>query len=630
MRKKWDVQKIFFDSANQNFEYEDKILIAKVDLLRSVVEQSGFEQFRNEFAKIEFAANVHIMFISRFLNKNARLVLTPEERKRDSKGNMRISLNLDEEIQIMDKCMAYFDTWKAWSKEQKVDDLSTKWGVKKWEELFISSVTFRNLKICVGAFFAYAKQVLSNNPDLIFVPYLHANQSTIEAVFSVLRATKRDCAQTLDKGLTAVNLNGQAKISKNCKAYSSEQVGPENVTLYNSSPHLILGPQQRESWFLQQLKKRKTPVFIDTNKWVNMFPIETLLDDSMVKVMNVIGNHEVGDTSYSTWLVNNSSFKEFAKASILGPGKVWFEDVILGGREEYVTSLCQNINLKLVRFMTESGKKRMQLKNKKAKEKIPFHLKVLHLLQDQKLGGLIDEASCASKGQRLGVAVLIQILNLRIETKLCEGLVALADKHRKNRNDVPHFRDVNTIFGYSFFNARKGIILKKRGCEEGSEQELELTKRIEFLSEMRMYAAETVLSDEYLDNCYDGFLRSANRGYMTLVKEEYFQFGKKLMEVLSALVTQEKLLNESNVTEKATNTLANNDELKKLFLDCSKNNTHLDEEGKKEMYNILVNKTANVRWADEMRAFREAYTARGSKANKSGQEFRPSLKGIGV
>ena len=98
---------------------------------------------------------------------------------------------------------------------------------------------------------------------------------------------------------------------------------------------------------------------------------------------------ELGDINYSTWLINNSDFKEFAKASILGPAKEWFADVIKGEREYFVTSLCQKINLKLVQFMVESGKKIMELKEKKGKEKIPFHIKVLHLLQDHKLGGLL-------------------------------------------------------------------------------------------------------------------------------------------------------------------------------------------------------------------------------------------------
>ena len=41
-----------------------------------------------------------------------------------------------------------------------------------------------------------------------------------------------------------------------------------------------------------------------------------------------------------------------------------------------MTSLCQNINLKIVEFMAESGKKIMEIKAKKGTEKISFHLKV--------------------------------------------------------------------------------------------------------------------------------------------------------------------------------------------------------------------------------------------------------------
>ena len=129
-----------------------------------MVEQPKFEQFHHEFAQIEFAANVHIMFISRFLNSNARLVLTPEERKCDANGNVMMSLNLDNEIEIMSKCLAYFDTWKAWCMDQKTEDMYTKWRVKKRDQLFISSITFRNLKICIG--------VISRTQDRCFLTLL--------------------------------------------------------------------------------------------------------------------------------------------------------------------------------------------------------------------------------------------------------------------------------------------------------------------------------------------------------------------------------------------------------------------------------------------------------------------------
>ena len=208
-------------------------------------------------------------------------------------------------------------------------------------------------------------------------------------MFSSLRASRGDSAQTIEKALLSNDFKGQEKLSKKCKSYSGEQVAAENVSLYNSSPNLTLGPKYRMSWLVQQLKKRNLPVSFDNSKAVNMFPSGVVFDDIAANIINVIGRQELGDINYSTWLINNSDFKEFAKASILGPAKEWFADVIKGEREYFVTSLCQKINLKLVQFMVESGKKIMELKEKKGKEKIPFHIKVLHLLQDHKLGGLL-------------------------------------------------------------------------------------------------------------------------------------------------------------------------------------------------------------------------------------------------
>ena len=82
-------------------------------------------------------------------------------------------------------------------------------------------------------------------------------------------------------------------------------------------------------------------ITFDNSKAVNMFPSEVVFDDTTVKIINVIGWQEVENIHYFTRLVNNSYFQEFSKASILGPAKDWFEDVIQGvGRENFVTCLC--------------------------------------------------------------------------------------------------------------------------------------------------------------------------------------------------------------------------------------------------------------------------------------------------
>jgi hypothetical protein len=84
-----------------------------------------------------------------------------------------------------------------------------------------------------------------------------------------------------------------------------------------------------------------------------------------------------------------------------------------------------------------------------------------------------------------------------------------------------------------------------------NEKTEKLEDEIDFLSNMRMYTEEALLSQSYLDKCYDSFLRSSNTGFMTLVSEEYFDFGIELMKKVSSSITVEKLQNDLDVTATA-------------------------------------------------------------------------------
>ena len=56
-------------------------------------------EYEDELAFIEFSVLMHVIFIARLLNQNARLVITEECRKRDSvNGKSILSLNVDKEI----------------------------------------------------------------------------------------------------------------------------------------------------------------------------------------------------------------------------------------------------------------------------------------------------------------------------------------------------------------------------------------------------------------------------------------------------------------------------------------------------------------------------------------------------
>ena len=69
--------------------------------------------------------------------------------------------------------------------------------------------------------------------------------------------------------------------------------------------------------------------------------------------------------------------------------------------------------------------------------------------------------------------------------------------------------------------------------------------------------------------------RSANRGKLTLVNEPYFKFGVAVMENVSAALTQDKLRNDLDVTERAKNAIKKDQELLGVFLECRLNNPHI-------------------------------------------------------
>ena len=74
-----------------------------------------------------------------------------------------------------------------------------------------------------------------------------------------------------------------------------------------------------------------------------------------------------------------------------------------------------------------------------------------------------------------------------------------------------HVRDVNLMFGLAIFHLRLGKIQEKLEQTLANEKTEKLQDEIDFLSKMRMYAEEALLSQSYLDKCYDSFLQSSNR-----------------------------------------------------------------------------------------------------------------------
>jgi len=102
----------------------------------------------------------------------------------------------------------------------------------------------------------------------------------------------------------------------------------------------------------------------------------------------------------------------------------------------------------------------------------------------------------------------------------------------------------------------------------------------------------------FVEIYYDCFLRSTNRGFMTLVNENYFEFGFKLIKKIALAVTRDKLENDIHASEEAKKSIMEDTELQDEFMDISRkyNNKFLEDvDSVKKVYEELIEKTINSR-----------------------------------
>ena len=117
--------------------------------------------------------------------------------------------------------------------------------------------------------------------------------------------------------------------------------------------------------------------------------------------------------------------------------------------------------------------------------------------------------------------------------------------------------DVNLILGWAIYDLRFKTILEKVNLENLKQDFKSVENDIQFLSQMRIYATDALKSDSYLKNCYNPCLRVYNRGWLTLVNENYFVFGEKLMEKVSSSLTEWKISTEKNDIDKSKKEIKN-------------------------------------------------------------------------
>jgi hypothetical protein len=183
-----------------------------------------------------------------------------------------------------------------------------------------------------------------------------------------------------------------------------------------------------------------------------MFPERMKKTEKMKALINCIGDHE-SCNSYSSMLLKLQGFKDFAKASHHTQAcKKWFESIILGEDIEFFSNICQQVNMRLLKFLITTAEERRSQKTDSGLAKVSFHIKLLNMLQDPLLDGII--LGTVNEQERKCIVSVI-VLNEEMEKKQRRGLIKMAEikKEKEGGKEKPlHVRDVNLMFGWAIFH----------------------------------------------------------------------------------------------------------------------------------------------------------------------------------
>lgn len=189
-------------------------------------------------------------------------------------------------------------------------------------------------------------------------------------------------------------------------------------------------------------------------------------------------------------------------------------------------------------------------------------------------------------------------------------------------------RDVNKIFGWSIYHLRKQKIRKMASQDLPQPTRHMLKKELDFLETMIFHKEDALLDETYMAKSYDVFMRSFDRGGLTLVNPQYFDLGVKIMKRVSTSYTRDDLVGSMGVTKLSKEKVVNDEGLIQHFQNVSKDYEELDVNERKVIFQELMKKVVNAKYTDVVNVAKADFTSRGSKDNPTAFSTRQKLEAM--
>jgi hypothetical protein len=200
---------------------------------------------------------------------------------------------------------------------QQIVSKTTKDNKAEMDSMFMSRITYSNLLTGIAGFCEYARIVFDVSHETTYVPFLHSNTSTIEALFSQLRSMNRDTPEHYISDLAAVNTNHVVLALKRNKMYDVEQIGP--LTLVDAIQGLTKWKDKdRKEMVDCWLATNAVPIQVDSPMFpIGFIPIHAELTQDLFNVMK----RDVVRGGYFQFVTTNKLFKIYALPVYIHPIK---------------------------------------------------------------------------------------------------------------------------------------------------------------------------------------------------------------------------------------------------------------------------------------------------------------------
>jgi hypothetical protein len=656
-------------SAKRNFKSSTEKFLTYLTIMKRHDKPSTVAAIKRAMQTLEYAIHVHVLFIDGLMNKTKNITLA----------------NIDEQEKVMKESLEYFQEWyeeqemfkngsneadsrgtqsvnassvsttrspSNASSESKIDlddeehSSSQKSRKKKeapWKRHFLADQTYLNIRIGVVGFFSYARAVLNlpNGPK--YIPVLHSNQSSLEALFSWIRFMGRDTVSRFGAGVAArnaINTVNYQHVLHNNKMYDRDEVGLEKEDLLTEQQ--VGGNLKRRrdvhlGWLLN--RPPETPESTEE-------PNETIFPPSKVRtdtvfgafVLDILEGRSLGYKHFSSFLLSDTVFKEFAQMTVDTKSEDWSGTLCRGMTEEnedQFDNCCHYVLNDLWDCLDRS------VAAGKSSVNSSYHFHVLSYMQGPTFQKIIESMPQGMKERHGSCFVCLTLSRLLLQSWIPEAL----EEIRNNLSSPPEeaapasglvdrtvrSKEVNRFFGWAIHSMVKRYKKKLIGGKDGTRSVDEDTVRAQlyFLQrELRVFEHEILNNPTYLKEFYYPADRINNNGFLTLVHPKYISLGLDVMNLIADELNGKTIDERGNEAVKTAKTNVKNrikDGVQSTFLDLCSGFDELTTNEKLEIFHGIVDKTMNARIGYEIRRYRSRRIQRGGDAENS-TSFRTDIK----